>query len=95
MYVQPIDAVQLLLNQHRRVEALLRAIEHAGADERRQAFADAADELALHIGAEEAVFYPAVSRLTPGHAARSAGDICRSKRLLGRFAGAEAGSPRG
>jgi len=46
------------LNQHRRVEALLRAIEHAGADERRQAFADAADELALHIGAEEAVFYP-------------------------------------
>ena len=60
------DVVALLTRQHRQVEALLKALLEAGpADRRASLLARAGDELAVHIGAEEAVFYPAV------HAART------------------------
>ncbi len=56
-----MDAVELLIGQHRRLEVLLKKVldsQEPGA--RAGLLAQAGDELAVHIGAEEAVFYPAV-----------------------------------
>lgn len=55
------DVVLLLTRQHRQVEAMLQALtdsEHPA--DRAALLARATDELAVHIGAEEAVVYPAV-----------------------------------
>ena len=55
------DVITLLTRQHRELEALLRSLmdaEHGV--ERATSLAQVADELAVHLGAEEAVFYPAV-----------------------------------
>lgn len=55
------EAVSLLVNQHRRLEALLSlVVEEAAASERTRRLLKAADELAVHIAAEELLFYPAV-----------------------------------
>lgn len=56
------DAVVMLVAQHRRLEELLRRLNGAeGAATRREALHEAGDELALHLLAEERVFYPAVA----------------------------------
>ncbi len=56
-----VDAVEMLIAQHRQMEALFAAVlDIADATTRRQRLAPAADELAVHLGSEEAVFYPAV-----------------------------------
>jgi Hemerythrin HHE cation binding domain len=58
---EPIDATELLLSQHRRLEDLLRDLLDADeADARRSRLRAVADELTLHVVAEERVFYPAV-----------------------------------
>ena len=55
------DAVLLLVAQHRRLEELLRRLTGSEEPERRaQALREAGDELAVHVMAEERVFYPAV-----------------------------------
>jgi len=55
------DVVALLTRQHREVEALLKQLLEAEAgDERAACLARAGDHLAVHINAEEQVFYPAV-----------------------------------
>ena len=55
------DVVALLTRQHRQVETLLgQLLDATGPSERARALALTADELAVHMGAEEAVFYPAV-----------------------------------
>lgn len=56
-----MDAVKLLIKQHRELEALLKQIEEA-ADDKAQAalFTQAADQLTVHMTAEEQIFYPAV-----------------------------------
>ena len=57
----PLDVLVLLTQQHRQMEGLLKSLLDAdAADERAALLARAGDELAVHIGAEEAVFYPAV-----------------------------------
>ncbi|MDQ7744369.1 hemerythrin domain-containing protein [Hydrogenophaga pseudoflava] len=57
----PTEAVTLLVNQHRRLEALLSlVVEEAAPPERTRRLLKAADELAVHIAAEEMLFYPAV-----------------------------------
>jgi hemerythrin superfamily protein len=55
------DVVTLLTRQHRRLETLLKALtdSESGA-ERATLLGRAGDELAVHLGAEETVFYPAV-----------------------------------
>ena len=66
MTAAAMDAIELLTSQHRRLEALLKTVldsREPGA--RAEQLAQAGDELAVHISAEEAVFYPAV------HAART------------------------
>jgi hemerythrin superfamily protein len=57
-----LDVVALLTRQHRHLEQMLDALVEAEADtECQRLFAAAADELAVHVSAEEQVFYPAVS----------------------------------
>lgn len=58
------DVVELLESQHRSLEALLKAlVDSDGRTDRATLLARVGDELAVHIGAEEAVFYPAVKAL--------------------------------
>lgn len=58
---EPTDAVDLLLHQHRRLETLLAGlVDTAPAAQRQARLQRAGDELALHLAAEEQVFYPAV-----------------------------------
>jgi iron-sulfur cluster repair protein YtfE (RIC family) len=55
------DVLTLLTRQHRQLEELLRALLAADPPSGRATLlARAADELAVHMGAEEAVFYPAI-----------------------------------
>ncbi len=55
------DAVKLLTTQHREMEGLLRQVAetHGGASTK-NLFVQAADQLMVHIKAEEEIFYPAV-----------------------------------
>lgn len=63
MTPQELDAVTFLTNQHREMESLLRQIAEAGDDAAKKAlFVQAADQLTVHIKAEEEIFYPAVHR---------------------------------
>jgi len=84
MTPQDLDAVTFLTAQHRDMEDLLAQIADAEDDARkRELFEQAADQLTVHIKAEEEIFYPAV------HRARTEDDLLESleehlslKRLL-------------
>lgn len=59
----PLDAIELLLQDHREVEALFRDFEHArkaAAPDTAQLISDACDELIIHDKLETEIFYPAV-----------------------------------
>jgi hemerythrin superfamily protein len=80
---EAIDAVQLLIRQHREMERLLGEVQDAGESQRKLLFDRVADQLTVHIKAEEQIFYPAV------HAARTEDDLLEAleehlslKRLL-------------
>lgn len=81
---KPIDAVELLIAQHRAMEQLLKQVKEADdAGQRSRLFAQAGDQLTVHIKSEEEIFYPAVN------AARTEDDLLESleehlslKRLL-------------
>ena len=81
---QNIDAVKLLVEQHRRMEQLLAQVLDEEAEQKRKTlFEKVGDELTVHIKSEEDVFYPAVN------AARTEDDLLESleehlslKRLL-------------
>ena len=56
-----MDAIELLEEQHREVEALFEEIEQASdAEEKRDLFEEIADQLTVHALIEERHFYPAV-----------------------------------
>ena len=55
-----MDAIELLVGQHRDLEARFDAALAAGAEEKQRRFGDIADHLAMHILFEERLFYPAV-----------------------------------
>jgi hemerythrin superfamily protein len=56
-----MDAVQLLIDQHRRLEKRLEeAVEATDPKERAELLARAGDDLAVHVASEEDVLYPAV-----------------------------------
>lgn len=55
-----MNAVDLLVADHRRMEKLLDALAEAKGDEKARQFEEAADKLAVHVSIEERVFYPAV-----------------------------------
>jgi hemerythrin superfamily protein len=56
-----MDAIDLLVRQHREMEAALKEVLAAvDPDAVRTLFADVADRLTMHIESEEQIFYPAV-----------------------------------
>jgi len=58
-----LDAIELLLQDHREVESLFRDFEHArktGGPDAAQLISDACDELVIHDKLETEIFYPAV-----------------------------------
>jgi hemerythrin superfamily protein len=55
-----VNAIEMLEGQHREVEELFETLEKAGRHERRKAFAELADKLAIHAAIEERDFYPVV-----------------------------------
>jgi hemerythrin superfamily protein len=56
-----MDAVDLLVSQHREMEHLLEKVLDAENEaETKMLFADAGDQLTVHITSEEQIFYPAV-----------------------------------
>ena len=58
-----MNAIKLLKQQHREVEALFKQLEKAkSARPRQKAFEQVADKLAVHATIEERHFYPAVKR---------------------------------
>ena len=58
-----MNAIKLLKQQHREVEALFKQLEKArSARPRRKAFEQIADKLAVHATIEERHFYPGVKR---------------------------------
>ena len=59
---QEIDAVKLLVDQHRKLERLLgRALDETNEAEKMVLFEKVGDELSVHIKSEEDIFYPAVN----------------------------------
>lgn len=57
-----MDAVELLIQQHRLLEENMERLEKAGSDaERERLLAEVGDHLTVHITSEEKVFYPAVN----------------------------------
>jgi hemerythrin superfamily protein len=54
------DAVDYLVAQHRALEKLLDEAMAAEGGERQSLFAEAGDQLTVHIKSEEEIFYPAV-----------------------------------
>jgi hemerythrin superfamily protein len=56
-----MDAIDLLIRQHRQMEAAMKQVLEAPAEtDKRSLFSDVADELTTHIESEEQIFYPAV-----------------------------------
>lgn len=56
-----MDAVELLIQQHRLLEQGMQKLEDAASDaERSKLLAEVGDHLTVHIASEEQVFYPAV-----------------------------------
>lgn len=56
-----MDAVELLITQHRTLEDLLeQAVKEDDPDRKKSLFARAGDHLTVHIASEEQIFYPAV-----------------------------------
>jgi len=56
-----MDAVELLITQHRELEARMKRLQDAASDADRSALlAQVGDHLTVHIASEEEIFYPAV-----------------------------------
>ena len=79
-----MNAVDLLVSQHRQIEASLkRVLEAQGDESRSRCFAEIGDLLTVHIASEEELFYPAVrARRTEGILLESLEEHLSLKRLL-------------
>ena len=79
-----MDAIDLLVRQHREMEAAMKKVLDAGDDTTaRGLFADIADALTTHVTSEEQVFYPAVkARRTEDILLESLEEHLSLKRLL-------------
>ena len=55
-----MDAIDMLVRQHREMERTMKQVLEAGDAEAKSLFAQVADHLTTHIESEEEVFYPAV-----------------------------------
>jgi hemerythrin superfamily protein len=79
-----MDAIDLLVRQHREMEAAMKKVLDAADDPpARKLFADVADALTVHVTSEEQVFYPAVkARRTEDILLESLEEHLSLKRLL-------------
>jgi len=79
-----MNAIKLLKQQHREVEALFKQLEKAKtAGSRRKTFDQIADKLAVHATIEERHFYPAVKRqATEGMLLESVEEHLAVKRVI-------------
>ena len=79
-----MDAIELLIEQHRKMEDLLeRVLGAPDLEQKRALFARAADDLTVHLSSEEQVFYPAVrARRTDDILLESLEEHLSLKRLL-------------
>ena len=79
-----MDAIDLLVRQHREMEAAMKEVLDAGDDASARAlFIDVADALTMHVTSEEQVFYPAVkARRTEDILLESLEEHLSLKRLL-------------
>ena len=82
-----MNAVELLISQHRtlesRLEDLMTAVDAASATRMKALLAEVGDDLAVHISSEELVFYPAVkARRTEDILMESLEEHLSLKRLL-------------
>lgn len=56
-----MDAIDLLIRQHRQMEAAMkRVLDASGDTQTKSLFREVADDLTVHIESEEQIFYPAV-----------------------------------
>lgn len=55
-----MNAIDFLVSQHRSMETMLAGVLDADDKARPRLYAEAADQLTMHISSEELVFYPAV-----------------------------------
>lgn len=55
---EPIDAVAMLMNQHRVVERLFQEMSEASGRQKAELFEELAEMMALHAAVEEEIFYP-------------------------------------
>lgn len=55
-----MNAIEFLVSQHRSMETMMAGVADAQDEARRRLYAEVADQLTMHISAEEVVFYPAV-----------------------------------
>jgi hemerythrin superfamily protein len=61
-----VDAVELLITQHRALEARMKRLKEAGDDAARaRLLAEVGDDLTVHLASEEEIFYPAVRAARP------------------------------
>ena len=79
-----MDAVELLITQHRALEAKMKALKESEDERRRvELLAQAGDDLTVHLASEEEIFYPAVrERRTEDILLESLEEHLSLKRLL-------------
>lgn len=78
-----MDAIELLVRQHREMEAAMKEVLAATDEDAISQFADVGDQLTLHLASEEEVFYPAVKvRRTEDILLESLEEHLSLKRLL-------------
>jgi len=79
-----MDAVDLLVKQHRLLETQLESLVTAGGEEaRRASLAEVGDHLGVHLASEEEVFYPAIrAQSTKDELLESLEEHLSLKRLL-------------
>jgi hemerythrin superfamily protein len=90
-----MNAVELLMSQHREVEKLFKEIESSDEPEDKQAlFDDLADKLTIHARIEEQFFYPAVhEKKTEDMVLEAYVEHTSIKRLLADMLESEADDP--
>jgi hemerythrin superfamily protein len=89
---EPVNAVHLLLEDHREVEQLFSRIEAAGGAGPDEAVQEVVRELSVHAAVEEQVLYPAIREKVPGGdelADHAIEEHQEAKELLARIDGSD------
>src|SRR5205085_5900200 len=88
MEEKPMNAIDLLKDDHREVERLFSeflAAEDSEADQREEIFQQIEKELLVHGDIEEQIFYPAVEDFASGEVEEALNEHAQVKTLLGEL----------